>query len=393
MKYNYININSYSTYKIKERKVCCSYFDNEYKKCKLYYNKILLSNEIHTVCPYGYSTLKFGNVILTSLITSKCNIDKIRRSLKYKKIKDDLESIDETWVTQNIKIFNEILIRNSLYKPLIHDLGNALNYLLTIKPCIDNENSQLQLTATYYNHLSVSLAELRNYSGIEKKFSLLEDYSSILQKYDHDYKNLYNYAKEYSEIAENIKDYYLEEYERDDTTRSYLEGFSLVKTLIEYNSKRYDPSNVDTFNVSLKPHKMLKKLSRLLAYRAETDNINIVFAKQNDIDVYNSPDIYIALFTLLDNAIKYSKPDSVISIELDSDLSCSTIKIKNIFDNMSDDLDTSKLGQKGYTANKKKSGSGLGLFLVKSIIERTKCSINYDIQKKEWVTLIKIPSL
>lgn len=373
------------------RETCKKYYNDPHKKCRKFYANLKMFNNIIIQCPYGFTTLKIANTILTSTVTSNSNLKKIVTRNKYSNYKDDLEPLNLNELKEKLKSYNQFYNQNILTKSLIHDIGNAMNYLLAIKNSVSNKIEGFELLSEHYRDLSEKISDLRK-KTTHNFFELQIDYKEQHDSIEKDITTLRLNAKSFADNGDFFKDKYLEHEDKDDINRSFYEGFSLILTLIEYYEKVNNPSIIIKNRVPLRPHKMFKKLSRLLEYRAKRENVKIVFMKNNDIEVMNSPDLFIVMFTLLDNAIKFSVPGSMIEICFENIDDTNIIEISNKYIGKNDPNLINNIYKKGVVGNNPKTGSGFGLFLVEQIINSTNCRIQINPTENQWNTRLIIPS-
>lgn len=106
----------------------------------------------------------------------------------------------------------------------------------------------------------------------------------------------------------------------------------------------------------------------------------------------------IVLSNLLDNACKYGYPPDRISVALESWLQNGSPGWRWRFSNSispGEALEANRLFEKYYrgTHARRQSGSGLGLFLVKGLIDLMQGTITYELKEERMTFEIWIPSL
>jgi signal transduction histidine kinase len=388
---NYFYKSDYGKFLPESRETCKHYCHNKFKKCDKYYKTISSMKEnMISQCPYGYSSINYNNVVLTSMVTNKSDSKKIKRRIKYCEYNEDIELIDIEKSIYSLNYFANLIGLYNDNKPLIHDLGNAINYLLNIINFADKQICNIDELRKYYLNISSNISLLRDYSQYVVLYNTEINYETLVSDYIITLRLLQNTAKDYCKIAENYKDIYILDEDKDDSNRSFFEGFSLIRTLIEYNEKIINVNNINKTSILLKPHKMMKKLSRLLAYKADKNNIKIIFIKQQDVEIYNTPDLYIVFFTLLDNAIKYCIPNSSVIISFDYVNGINIIEISNPFEGFFEANDIESIGTRGFKGKNSNNGNGLGLYLVNEIISISSSKIEYNPSGNIWKVKISL---
>lgn len=116
-----------------------------------------------------------------------------------------------------------------------------------------------------------------------------------------------------------------------------------------------------------------------MAVKARRYEITINRSLQSDIFILaNKEDIWRMAINVIDNAIKYGKVNSTISVNLFNENNCFNIIIEDQGPGISEDA-LGKLFEPFYREDFKRSeGSGLGLSIVKSIVDKYNGSINIE---------------
>jgi signal transduction histidine kinase len=102
--------------------------------------------------------------------------------------------------------------------------------------------------------------------------------------------------------------------------------------------------------------------------------------------------LYIILFNLIDNALKYSPPESQVQIVVQSEKKWITFSVKNLI-GTSGYPDKEKVFQK-YYRNKlafQQTGSGLGLYLVKAMANLLNGDVEYEVNPPYVLFKLKLP--
>ena len=147
----------------------------------------------------------------------------------------------------------------------------------------------------------------------------------------------------------------------------------------------------------------LKFTKEKLDLAAEISDAVIMFTprcKQNGIElVFDEPEDIIAVYAdksrikqimvnLLDNAVKYTPPGGKIQVLMESDRKKNTVSV-SVVDNgqgiAPEDID--KVTQKFYKGKNSKRGSGIGLALVKEIVEAHGGTFNAESRQGEYTKM------
>jgi hypothetical protein len=368
-----------------KRFICNKFFNSSSKKCNKFFTKLNNMEDGEYICPYGYTCFKKFNMIFTGLITNKSNIKKIEKRNKYFKISENHSVMPIEMLDSKIDEHFDYKECYESVRPIIHDVGNAIHYLLQIKDNINQKIYDISNLNIYYNNVKSHIESIRTFSRYKNLFKYNENYKKITENLLEQQKQLSDDVKFFNDKVESLLHQYSFNNMDDKYTRSYFEGFSLLETLIRYNEKIQDVNLISSKVVPLKPHKMFKKLARLLGYKAYNNRVKIEFdIKKEDIYIKNTPDLFIMFFTLLDNAIKYSKRYTDVIIEFDVDENKNYITIYNEYTGCFNQEDIDKIGNKGFQGSNHKDGKGFGLYLVDQIKKSSNTIIDYSVDNNHW---------
>lgn len=180
----------------------------------------------------------------------------------------------------------------------------------------------------------------------------------------HDLKNIGGYFNSMSSI---VDDRYKDLIEADNDLKALVCLYDLVNyrlslnsALSEANFKKYDS----------KLHPILHKLKILLSYKARNKDVEINI-DASTVSVRISDNLYLALFILMDNAVKHAIPGTEILISIE-ELEFNVIRVT--LQNRSVvvlDGEIEKLTIRGYRGiNQNVPGTGIGLALFKQICDK-----------------------
>lgn len=184
---------------------------------------------------------------------------------------------------------------------------------------------------------------------LKTPLTIISGYTQILQEYDEEDKTFVK------KTLGNIK---------SETDRMHDMILDLLDAAKAESSMEY---HFKTFNLT----KVVKEIMEGMYAKERYENITIQDDIEEDITIYGDVlRIRQALINIIDNAIKYAKEEPVINIRLYKDHEDCYIVIKDRGIGISEEhLDN--LFKPFYRVNKSLRGSsGLGLYIVKSIIKR-----------------------
>lgn len=231
----------------------------------------------------------------------------------------------------------------------------------------------------------------------ERQFiDLMEDidqlYTKNIELRDcmHDLRNMGGYFNSMSEII-GIKHKDLAE--NDEDVRAMLALYDLINYRLNVNNEILD---INDRRIKTKIYPLVKKLQVMMKYQAKKKKIKFKIDYEQENQVILSNNIYLVVFILMENAVKHSGENAEINIDFEEDDNFTTFIISNIGPCINDN-EVNRLFERGYRGkNAVSKGSGIGLSMVKQILE--KCGYEYkleiiNINNKECVYkfIIKFP--
>lgn len=228
------------------------------------------------------------------------------------------------------------------------------------------------------------------------KEDLKKTYSAILEKHEiyrstiHDIKS----------AIRSMGDIFLE-INLDNEQKDIMDGYDLIRTRLDYHDRiLMDDKQFATVINKIRVHKLIKKLTILLSYKAGTKNVEFEYCGWTNNELFSdSKAVFILLFILIENAVKYSPKDEKIIISMnDKTKQCSTILIENVCGLLKTDelpfiFDDGYRGENGDNC----SGNGIGLMVAKKIMNKLHIDYQVDISRKlnksYFSIKIDIPSL
>ncbi len=372
------------------RDFCIRNIRKNNKKCEEFYKKNYSSycaKKYKCICPYGYSVIIFGDEIISSIIDKDSQISKIKKRDKYRKKRDIQDEASENYKQFDENILLEIDDYLELYsqydkiKPLIHDLSNA------ISSCLDftwKQNSNLKKEhLDGYHEINEILKEIKEIrSKYLSGFRIGTNYKLRIRKFKISIDQFKKKIVDFYEATESIQNL-------SDEEQTIVSGYELFNTFIDFYS-RIETLNFELATHTHKPHKMLKKLITMLNYKAIKRGIKIEFTPEShrtQETFANISDVYIAFFSILENAIKYSKKDSTINIDIKDNIEGIIVTIENPTEKICEEH-IPKLIEKGFTGNNSSvtvESSGYGLYLVDKIFKTAGILYDYECKLEKFI--------
>lgn len=307
-----------------EIKFCKNAFTNEYskKKCLSFYKKLSTKENEILICPYGFSAYKKEGLIYTSFLLH--------------------EHYDKKKVDGNLK----------------------------------NENQKLQDFPIYTK-------ERLNF--ILKK----EEKAKIIQNTLHDLKNNSSHI---IDMIEEFRKYHTDLLRGEEILskrlNTLISSYEFIRYRLSVHGKTLDESYLGEFEESysenaIKLHPILLKLVSIMRAKAKKKEIRLELDSKTERVYKVSSLLYLILFIILENAIKYSLPQNPISIIFDEDSLDYETKIKITNKTKKINLENfDELFMRGVRGNNAitNPGNGYGLSIVKKLCEQSgiKISLNID---------------
>lgn len=177
----------------------------------------------------------------------------------------------------------------------------------------------------------------------------------------------------------------IEEFKNNKGQEKLTKDEESLISLYELINFRLDVLDEDVISTQLeekkqKIHPMIIKLSYMLSYKANSRNIRIQVSPKQDNYVNINNHLYLALFILIENSVKYALPDTTINIDFEESDSQTIIYIKNISKkiNINNPNDLLKKGIRGD--NSKSLGSGIGLSFANELLEKNHAKLDIEIK-------------
>lgn len=351
-------------------------------KCKSFYlNNLKNIVEEIKVCPYGYTCIFGKSKIISSLIDDKhCNLIMLKNRAKYNNkcfknsIKFTILSSEELrqfiLSLKNEDVYNE-------YRDTFHDLSNNNRYL---KDIID----KLKLNEKNKNQKKIK--------------DLVDKLMNIFETHNNKLKECIN--------IDSKRALYVEEIDEIDTIKNMLLKIEYVTTTSDFNNnlrfidyrirylKRITGGNgnlhQDKFLKDLNIHSMITKLRySFKATLAKKHQDLIIHQSKNLLHTFKGyDDVFLGLFILLENSIKYAPLNSIIDIYISNS---DTDKINIVISNTSDYIDDiNYLKYRGVVGSNHKEGNGLGLNIASQIFEASNIEFEFEFKGNKFYYYLTI---
>ena len=318
----------------------------------------MLTNNIFPIYDKQSKKIIDGYIYTKSNFCEKCSEDEHKKCLKYYENID--ENINETYtcpyglstIVYNGNIVTSILINERFNKKTQNNLKNE------IKNVVRFSETQAKELIT---------------RSIERDIKL-EEYREAI----HDLRNIASY---FNSMIDEFKEENNEN-ELSSTEKSLISLYELINFRLDVLSGRVDLTSI--IEKEQKLHPIVTKLNHILKYKASQKSISVNIGSNQNNYFKITKSLYLSLFILLENSIKYSKPNNRIDVAFTEDSDSTVIKIRNVTSKM-EEIDASTLIKKGVRGSNAKNsgqlGSGLGLALANDLLLKTGASLKIEINQ------------
>lgn len=363
---------------------CLKCLLNNNIKCRKFYQTIKDEKQGGAfLCPFGfvcYKSKDYKYFILTSIVCDKSDIKKIHYRDKIHKEKSDVKVLSKA-LFESFDRYNKHCHLVSIGNNICHDLNNALNYLIVLAESLDDSSDDN--IKQIYNQITQSISRIQDDSTFDSfVFGNEYDANSQLQNFRIFSEELEQYYKVAETKLKNIDP------DSDQNKYCVYAGISLLRTLLRRNLMMLgDDFNFFGVKKAFSLHKMVKKIILLLKYKASNKDVrfpHFIGSPQHRV-VGQSDDVFTAIFTLIDNAIKYSCPNDDVFITFDENDGSLSLSIANSSNYLSS-YDIEHIHDKFYRgSNKSTKGQGLGLYMVKLICENNNIEYCASYEKGKFI--------
>ena len=300
------------------------------------------------------NTISCENDKLIPNFCKKCITNKDKKCMKY--YSDILERGTEGYHQCPYK-FGTYFLKNNIYTCFVM----KDEYFSKLKKTIENSGQKISDFPQYTKD---------NLYDMISDFDYLIMENVSLRDCMHDLRNIGSF---FNAMAEEIKNKYPNLYEDDEVVKALTSLYDLVNYRINIlNGVR----NQDNRRIKQKMYPLIEKLTIMLSYQARKKDIKFKIENSQERYVDLSNNIYLAMFILLENAVKHSISDNEINIFFNETEDYLEVTIQNIGAKIEEE-ELEKLVIRGYRGkNTTTKGTGIGLNLAKEIFEQHDCIFN-----------------
>lgn len=186
-----------------------------------------------------------------------------------------------------------------------------------------------------------------------------------LERYRETVHDLRNMASYFNSMVDEFKEE-KQDAELTSNEMSLISLYELINFRLDILYGKVDLTNI--IEKKQKLHPIVAKLNYLLKYKARQKDISINISNKQENYFEITKSLYLALFILMENSIKYAIPSTSIEINFLETLEKSTIVISNICNKISE-INGNELIQKGVRgSNAIGPGSGIGLAFANELL-------------------------
>lgn len=288
-----------------------------------------------------------GDVEQIPLFCQNCIGDKSKKCEKYY---DELVNNTKIGIHKCPYGFVSIKTEDNIYTCLIIDKNNK-NAIEKLK---------------YYNQKPSNF----NIYNEKQLLSIISDFEELIKDNNqfrdcmHDLNNIGTY---FNSMATKIETKYAELCENDNDIKAMLCLYDMMNYRLSIATSI---TELGYRKQTLKLHPMLEKLKILLSYKAKNKDIKIIL-NPNDDYIIGSNNLYIAMFIVFDNAVKYSPSNKEIDIFFEKKSENKiTVNVSNYGPKILEG-EKEKLTDRGYRGvNSTVTGQGIGLSIFKEICKK-----------------------
>ena len=346
-------------------------------------------------CPYDYACAKsYDTVYCGFYADGYSDLKSVKGHNKNSNSgKVECLSYEDFNVLYQIAILNDYC---SIYSQTTHDL---IHFTGQLKTLIDesynyskNDSFISSLIKEYQKYISLidtyQKKKLQNHNEFLKLLNpSISDKKIFLERNLEIYKNLIDSVADVSSrISFSIKENSIMETYKD---KYVLMSLIAVQSLFDFRIKYHHVTFSELFfgkeavsleKVSMDWHKIAKKLTNTLSYLAKSKNLYFRYDGKTFESFVAKENIYLGLYILLENALKYTSSDNENDIYLrfeDTENEC-VLYIENPSDYISEES-MKKITTKGFSGENSKNGNsnGIGLFVAKKIFDDSDVSVAF----------------
>ncbi|MPQ43893.1 sensor histidine kinase [Clostridium tarantellae] len=332
----------------------------------VYVNKSVLSN-------LGYEKSEIEKLNYKDILLEEKNVLKNKDK--------DIMLVQQKWKCKNGKIFSTEAIKNNI----LDEKNNIIGTVIVARDCSFRE--QLEKLEKQYN-------EIKELERIRSQF---------FANLSHEIRTPINILYSCVQLLENQKqhgnDNLAESYKKYDNTikQNCFRMLRLVNNLVDIT--KIDSGFLQMNYVNYEIVSLVENITLSIVPYVEIKNINVLFDTYvEEIEIKCDPEsIERIMLNILSNAVKFTNKNGNILVEMDADDEWVTIKIKDDGIGIPKELRKAvfeRFVQIDKSLNRKKEGSGIGLALVKSLVELHNGQVYLtDNDDKGSEFIIKLPNI
>ncbi len=248
--------------------------------------------------------------------------------------------------------------------------GNIFSSIV-VKENIDNKTKK-----NFENEIKkeIKYSEEQAISLIKKSVERDEQ----LERYRETVHDLRNMASYFNSMIDDFKEE-KQDKELTSSEMSLISLYELINFRLDILYGKVDLTNI--IEKQQKLHPIVAKLKYLLKYKARQKDINIIISNKQDNYFEITKSLYLALFILMENSIKYAIPSTTINIDFIENNESSTISISNV-SNKIETQNSNELIQKGVRgSNAIGLGSGIGLAFANELLTNMGAMLEIEINE------------
>lgn len=267
----------------------------------------------------------------------------------------NIESILSGKETKEVEVYNEL-------KPFIKTIESQKieieNYILQLK---ESEKYRRDFTANVSHELKTPLTSINGYAEMIATGQVDKENTIKFAKIIH------REGKRLLELIDSI--------------------INLSRIESEVENRKLEPINISNIAYEVVSQLEIKAKNNGITLNCSIDNVSISGNKRMIKDL---------LFNIIDNAIKYNKPNGKVDISLKKDNNLCIIKVKDTGIGIPEE-EQDKIFERFYMVDKSRSkklgGSGLGLSIVKHIVKYHNGKVSLSSKLNEGTEIVvEIPS-
>lgn len=362
-------------------------------------NKKVIETIAENIDDLIFATDSSGKIIYVSKsVSEKLGFKKEKIiGVNYKSI---IENIDDEWKESRVKDIEErIIVTDYQWKC---ENGQVFKTESVITNILDDDNKILgKVIVARDGKLIEKIKKInRKYNEIKETENIRNEFFANIS---HEFKTPINIIYSCIQLLDMKKELgpleLLESYDkyRDSIKQNCHRMLRLVNNLV-------DITKIDSgfMNLEFSNHNIVNLVENIVlsvAPYVDDNNINIIFDTfVEEIEIRCDADsIERIILNLLSNAIKFTEKDGNILVEMDSDDTWVTIKVKDNGIGIPDKFKNvvfDRFVQGDKSLNRRKEGSGIGLALVKSLVEFHSGTIEINKEYKDGTEFIlKLPNI